>query len=115
VAAAALVVLGPSLLRLWVGNAVDPPFLLLLGLGLWKVVDAGGTALHMLLNGAHVIRAQVVIGLTMASVAIALKIVLVGKFGAPGVVWGTLIAYSVCSIIPSLLIVQRILQRRRMP
>lgn len=112
VAAALLVVLGPFLLRLWVGHAVDPPFLLLLGLGLWKVVEAGGNALAMFLNGAHVVRTQVVIGLVMAVVAIVLKIVLAGVLGVPGVVWGTLIAYSACSTVPSLLVARHVIRRQ---
>ena len=42
---AALVMLGPWLIHAWVGTAVLPSLLLLVGLAAWKTVEAGGSAL----------------------------------------------------------------------
>ena len=48
VAATILLAAGPWFMRLWVGDAVTPSSLLLLGLALWKVIEVGGVAVSML-------------------------------------------------------------------
>jgi len=95
-----LVAFAPWIITFWVGHKVDPPLLLLVGLGLWKVIEAGGNAMAMLLNGAHVIRAQLVSGVLTALSALALKIILVDSVGVAGAVWASIIAFSVFSIVP---------------
>jgi len=104
-----LVVCGPWLLRVWVGHAIAASSLLLIAFGIWKVLEAGGNALAMFLNGANVIRSQVVISILFAVVAISLKLLLVSILGIPGVVWATVIAFSLCVITPYALIVSKLL------
>ena len=50
-----LIVAAPRIIELWVGHAVAPPLLLLLGLGVWRVLDGIGSSLAMFLNGARVV------------------------------------------------------------
>lgn len=95
-----LVAFAPRILTLWLGHTVDPPLLLLVGLGLWKIIEAGGNAMAMLLNGANVIRAQLVSGVLTGVSALALKILLVERMGVAGAVWASIIAFSVFSIVP---------------
>lgn len=87
-----LVIFGARILELWVGRAVDPPFMLLLGLGLWKVIEAGDGAVAMFLNGANVFRFQVALAAMMAPLAIVLKVLLAAQIGITGVVWATIFA-----------------------
>lgn len=104
-----LVLAGPRLIALWVGHAVEPLFLLMLGFGVWKVIEAGGNAVAMFLNGAHVVSAQVIVATITAVVVIVLKIALVNLFGTPGAIWATVIGYSICTAIPYFFIVPKAL------
>jgi O-antigen/teichoic acid export membrane protein len=104
-----LVPLGGPILHAWAGAAIDPGVLLLVGLGVWMVLGASGTAVAMLLNGASVVRFQVVSALSMAVLNVALSIVLARWIGLAGVIWGTIIAYTVCELVPQLYVVPRIL------
>lgn len=96
----ALVFAAPRLISLWVGQTVEPPLLLLVGLGLWKIVEAGGIALAMLLNGAHVVRVQMIVAVLTGACALILKVVLVDYVGVAGTVWASVIAFSLISLIP---------------
>lgn len=90
-----LVASGAQLIELWTGSTLDPPFTLLLGLGIWRVIDSTGNAVSMFLNGANVVRFELLIGVITAVLAITLKLILVPHLGISGVVWATIIAYSV--------------------
>lgn len=100
-----LAAIGPWLLELWVGDKVTPILPLLLGLAVWTIVGTVGNALAMFLNGASVMRFQVCAALAMTALAVVLKITLVRAIGLPGVIWGTVIAYTLAVIVPSLLVI----------
>lgn len=109
---AALVVLGLPIIALWVGtSAVQPTFGLVLAVGIWTTVSAVGNATAMLLNGVQVIRFQVVIASLMAAANVLLSVVLVSFIGVAGVVWGSVIAYSLFSLIPVALYLPRLFAR----
>jgi O-antigen/teichoic acid export membrane protein len=107
--ASLLVLGGADLIRWWAGSTVVPSLSLLIVLGLWTVVQATGSAVAMFLNGANVVRAQVVWATVMAAGALVLKIILTRTLGLPGVVWGTLLAYLVFTVVPYSLLVPRLL------
>jgi O-antigen/teichoic acid export membrane protein len=92
-----LVIFGARLVELWTGSTIDPPFTLLLGLGLWRVLEAAGNAVSMLLNGANLVRYEFMIGAVTAVLAITLKLILTPRIGIPGVVWATIIANIVAA------------------
>jgi O-antigen/teichoic acid export membrane protein len=102
-----LVAMGPWLLKLWVGREISPPFLLLLGLGVWKVIEAGGNAVAMYLNGAHVVRLQVIVGILTGVSALTLKIVFVGYIGVAGTVWATILCYLAFTALPYFVFLRR--------
>jgi len=106
-----LVVGGLWLINLWVGDAVRPPFLLVLGFGLWIILNAVGTAVAIFLNGAQEILAQAVSGIIMALTNIVLSIWLAGRVGVAGVMWGTVIAYTLFTLMPMALYVPRVLRK----
>jgi O-antigen/teichoic acid export membrane protein len=95
VLSALLVILGPTLLRWWVGNAVAVPFTLILGLGIWKVIEAAGNALAMFLNGLNRLRVQALAAVVTVVASILLKIWWIDLFGLPGVMLATIVAYGV--------------------
>jgi O-antigen/teichoic acid export membrane protein len=108
---ALLVAFGSRIIELWVGGKVVPSFALLLGLGVWSVVGTAGTAVAMFLNGANVIRFQVIVAVVMAPAALATKIALADMIGVPGIIWGTIIAYCVLAALPIALYVPRVMSR----
>jgi O-antigen/teichoic acid export membrane protein len=110
---AVLVILGGPLVHAFAGPTVSPSLLLLSGLGLWAVFSAAGNAISMFLNGLAVVRFQVVTATLMASAAVSGKILLGGAIGLPGVIWGTIIAYTLFVLIPSAVVVPRMLTERR--
>ena len=95
-----LVAFGMPLVRLWVGTAVEPSFLLILGVGVWTVMGAVGNALGVLFNGAQIVRFQVLAASTMATVNIVISVLLAQRIGVAGVVWGTILAYGFCTLLP---------------
>ena len=90
--------LGPTLLHAWVGSAVQASPILLLGLALWRVLEAGGNAVSMFLNGSRVILFQVGTAITTGIVILTLKFVLVSQMGVAGTVWATIIGFSIVTI-----------------
>jgi O-antigen/teichoic acid export membrane protein len=105
-----LVLWGVPLIHWWAGPSITPPFWLLLGLATWAVLQALGNAVAMFLNGASVIRLQVICATLLALVGLPAKIILAGTFGLPGIAWGTALAYSVLVAAPYLVAVPRILR-----
>jgi O-antigen/teichoic acid export membrane protein len=97
---AVLVVIGVPLIAVWVGNSVEPSFGLVLAVGIWTTLSAVGNAFAMLLNGAQLMRLQVVTAVVMAIANILLSIALTARIGIAGVVWGSVIAYTLFSLIP---------------
>jgi len=98
--AVCLVMLGRNIVHLWVGPLIQPSLVLLLGMGVWAVLGGLGSALAMFLNGANILKFQVVCAVFMASTALVLKILLAGRWGGAGIIWGTVIAFTFCTAIP---------------
>ena len=86
-----------------IGPALVPSLALSLGFVVWSILYAFGSVASMLLNAAHVLVFQLVTASIMAATSIVLKIELGRNFGVAGIIWGTVIAYAVLSVIPTLL------------
>jgi len=112
-----LVFMGESLLRLWVGHDLHVPPYLLVGLGVWKVLETTGNAVAAYLNGAHVVRAQVFIAITTAVAALSFKLWLLPRWGVQAVPWSTAAAYFLFAAVPYAVLVPRLLSaaRRKAP
>jgi len=110
-----LIIFGAQIIRLWAGPEITPSFGLLLGLGVWTVLKAVGNAVAMFLNGANVIKFQAVTAVFMGISALALKIVLSQMVGILGVIWATVIAYSVCVAVPMGIYIPRLFKSELLP
>ena len=102
-----LVVFGPMLIRLWVGTAVAPSMMLLIGLALWKVVEAAGNTVAFYMNGANELRFQIAIAIICGGVMFGLKIWLVERLGIAGIPVAATIAFVLCAGIPTTIFVAR--------
>jgi O-antigen/teichoic acid export membrane protein len=111
ITSAALVFAGPWLIGMWLGNQISVPFSLMVAFGVWKVIEATGGALATFLNGAHVVKLQVLTAIATAIVALSLKVLWVPICGASGAVWGSVVAFLLCTAIPLCVAVPRLLRR----
>ena len=106
-AAALLVLVAGPFIRWWVGDSFVPPLSLSVGLAVWVVLGATQMPIVMLLNGAGVVRFQVVAASLMAVSNLLLSIWLAHGIGVAGPVWGSVIAHTLCSGIPMVVFVRR--------
>jgi len=106
-----LIAYGRPLIRVWAGEAAVPPWSLLFWMAAWSVLYAAMNAVACLLNGSGHVRVQTVYGTLTAVVNVALSIVLARRFGLPGVMAGTVVAYLVCNVAPMCLEARRVVRR----
>lgn len=111
VGAIILTIFGVQLIHLWTGSQVTPTFSLLLGLGVWTVLSGCGNALAMFLNGANLLKFQVIMAVTMASTSIVVKITWANSIGISGIIWGTVCTYIAFTILPCLVFVPRFISK----
>jgi O-antigen/teichoic acid export membrane protein len=106
-ASATLFMIAPTVLRFWVGPLIRPSLFLLAGFGVWKVLEVTGAAISMFLNGAHVVRAQVIIATITSFTGLTLKLFLVHRIGVAGLVWSTITVYSTLTLTSYYFILHR--------
>ena len=115
VAAGSLLALSHILIHWWVGTRIHPSFLLLLGLATWTVISCCGDALAMFMNGAAIIRIQLLVATVFGATCLATKILFIRHFGISGVPWATILSYVVVVIVPYSLYVPRAIDRLHAP
>jgi O-antigen/teichoic acid export membrane protein len=105
------VFVGPNLIRLWTRDTVHAGLVLLTGLGLWAVIQAGGNAVAMFLNGASIVKPQVILAVVFGGCALAVKIGFVRRWGIDAMPWATLLSYLCLTALPYAIIVPRIVAK----
>lgn len=110
-----LLLFGYDLLRLWVGTEIVPPLLLMIALAVWQMLTSLNGSFAMLLNGANVIRFQVICSLSMAVANLIFSIFLVQEVGISGVVWGSILAQTIFVLVPTAVYIPRLLKRIEQP
>lgn len=106
-----LILGGQTIIHYWVGDVVRPSLLLLLGLGVWRVVEACGNCLAFYMNGANLMKMQAGIGFVSAFIKLGVKIMLVKSIGVAGIPWGNSVAFVLTSGLPFLFLIRRHLAR----
>ncbi len=97
----------------WLKTPFAPPLSLCVTLGVWTVVDALGSVSGNFMNGANLVRVQVVLALAMAAAAFAGKWLLTPVLGPTGAVLATLLAYCAISVPAQVLIYRNVFAARR--
>ncbi len=95
-----VLLLSQTLIHWWVGERIHPPFLLLLGLAVWSVLSCCGDAVASFMNGAEIIRFQVIVASVFGAGCVITKVILVQHLGITGVPWATIISYVVLTALP---------------
>lgn len=107
-----LALAGPTLLHFWVGSAIQATPLLLGGLAVWKIIEAGGGSIAMFLNGAHVVRSQVAMAAFTAVSAVLMKFILLPIFGVAIAPVSMIASYVLFTAIPSVFIITRMISKQ---
>jgi O-antigen/teichoic acid export membrane protein len=108
-----LVIFGRPIMRLWVGSAIYPSWLLLIALGVSTMFGQIGGAGHALLNGASAMRFQAITGVLMACANLPASIFLTRHIGVSGVAWGTVLSAAVFLWLPMAIYIPILLKRFR--
>jgi O-antigen/teichoic acid export membrane protein len=111
IASAILISFSNKLILWWVGPDIRPPFLLMLGLAVWTVLGNCGSVLAMFLNGAGIIKFQVIVAAIFGVGCLVTKVFLTQLYGITGVPWATIITYGLLSALPCALYVPSVLKR----
>jgi O-antigen/teichoic acid export membrane protein len=93
-AAIGLIVIGPPVLRLWLGNDFVVSRWLLLGLAASAVLVSASAPYFVVLNGASIISPQVKIFLVFTPIVLVAKIVLGKWFGPTGIAFANAACYA---------------------
>jgi O-antigen/teichoic acid export membrane protein len=102
-----VVTLRKPILHLWIHNAVELPFALALAMAVWVTMRSAGNSFAMYLNGVQVVRQQVILVVSFCVIAIPLKVIAAGHYGASGMVVACTVSYVVCVIVPYLTVYRR--------
>jgi O-antigen/teichoic acid export membrane protein len=108
-----LVVFSPRILLLWVGPTICPSFMLILGLGVWAVSQSVAATLQMFMNGASIMRFQIVTHCFFGAVCLTAKVWSARHYGVAAMPWATAIPYGLLIIIPSALYIPQLLRRMK--
>lgn len=97
-----LILFGRALIRLWVGQQVTPSLALLVGFSAWLLLGGYGGVMSSFLNTrTSLLRRQVWFYGVAAVASVFLKIALARTSGLPGVIWASVIAFSVLYVVPA--------------
>ena len=111
VISATLILASPWLLKHWLGRTLSTPFILIIGLGVWRIIEALCNSLAVFLNGTGVIRTQIIISLLTCAGNLTLKFMLLRTFGIAGGIWATILATIALTLFPYYFIIRRYLDK----
>jgi len=94
VGAGVLLAFANPFIGLWLGRQTTLPFSLLAANAVWLVLQCVGNVFSMFMNGAGVIRFQMMVSLGYAAIAVGLKLMLAERLGMAGIVWATVASYG---------------------
>lgn len=104
-----LLVFARRIIYWWVGSRIQPPFMLLVGLALWTVIECCSFTLGAFLNGAAVIRFQIGVSVAFGVACVTMKVFFARHFGLVAIPWSTIVSCVLIEIIPWILFVPRFL------
>lgn len=106
-----LLVLARPVLRVWVGDAVNPSTTFLIAMVVYVLVWGASGAIAMLLNGCNGLRFQLVVAVAMVVLNVPLSIALLDPLGVAGPVVGTIVAQTVLVLVPAAFYIPVLLRR----
>ncbi len=108
-----LLLFGKQIIGVWVDRAYIPGWALLIGFFFYIILNNYIGVISTLLNSSALVRKLLIPMALTAAVGVILKIVLARSFGVSGVIWATIISWSVFFAIPSYYLSVRLLYKKR--
>jgi len=108
-----LILLGPTVLRWWVGGEIAPPPSLFAAFGLFWMLSALTQPIGVFLSAANALRFQLACVTMLAAGSLVLKLLLGARFGMEGVAWARVIAEALFLLLPYVLFLPRLLRGLR--
>jgi hypothetical protein len=105
--------LGPLLLRWWVGGALVAPVGLFVAFGVFWLLSALTQPIAVFLSAAGALRFQLATSAVLVAGGLPLKLGLARAIGMEGVAWGRVGAETLFVLIPCGLFLPRLLRRLR--
>lgn len=107
-----LLLFGKQIIEIWVGEEFIPPWSLLLGFYVYIILLNYTGVMSVLINSSDLVGKQLLpIGLS-AVISIILKVFLSLYFGISGIIWATVIAWSVAFVIPAYYLSKAVLHKK---
>ncbi len=103
VAVVPLVFIARPFIKLWAGEAVVPPFDLVVWMAAWSMINAFCSPIACLQAAASHMKVQIAYSAVSAVVNVALSVYLVQRWGITGVIAATVISYALFICIPALI------------
>lgn len=111
----ALVLLGDTVLRAWLGDAALYSIPLFAAFAVWTLIKGAGATYSMFLNGIGIVTSQVILSLAFALSSIVAKVYMTQKFGLIGLLWALIGTYTTFVVLPYLVMTPSILRNRLKP
>jgi O-antigen/teichoic acid export membrane protein len=102
-----LVLLGPTVVLLWLKRLSTPSLLLFWGFALWGTVAALNDVLVSILSTSHFLKVQVVLAVLAAGAALTSKVILLPLLDSAGAPLATALGYAVFFTLPAMVLVRR--------
>ena len=102
-----------TIIGLWVGDTINPSSNLLLAMAIWSVMLVYGSVVSTILNGLGIVKFQCITASLMAGFNLIFSIALVSYIGVSGAVYGSILAYSIFTIVPTTFYLYRKLRTER--
>lgn len=106
-------VLGQQIIKVWISIDLVPSRMLLVGFASYAIWGGYMGAMSAFLNGASLLKGQILFFSAASLVALALKIILARYWQIAGVVWATVVAYGFIYAIPAWLLAHQHLAKVR--
>jgi O-antigen/teichoic acid export membrane protein len=94
-----LLFFGPALISAWTRGTIVVPTHVLALFAVWTVLEVGGNALGVYLNGCAIVKEQVVVVLTFCAMVLPLKLWLGSAHGAAGLLGAGITAYLIVIVV----------------
>jgi O-antigen/teichoic acid export membrane protein len=101
-----------EILYIWVGSDLKPTLLLVIGMAVYSICLVISNTCSMLLISLDARKEQIAMNLIMLAVNIPLSVFLIWIYGTAGAIWGSVIAYLFCLLMPSAIVIPRITKSR---
>lgn len=108
-----LALFAEPIMRLWVGDVVSVAPSVIIGLAVWSAMSIIGGPMAMYLNGLGKIPFQVVLAWSAAVLKVFLAVLFIRWYGVAGLIWSTIFAQTICILLPSSVIVGRMVFHAR--